>query len=115
MIAVTDEQKRVIESQGFMVIEFKLWCNKKLADVFHGIYDVWNSIKMFLQSKIFEAFNKAVKHLAERINTALKSCIQQICDLNSIEKPKFQFVRTLGTKYSFAYKRVTIYHCRNNC
>ena len=114
IVTVTDEQKKVIESQGFTVIEFKMFC-KKLADVFHGICDVWNSIKMFLQSKIFEVFNNTVRYFGEWIKTALRYCTQQICDLNSIEKPKYQFVKKLGTKYDFIYKRVTIYHCRNNC
>lgn len=114
IVTVTDEQKKVIESQGFTVIEFKMFC-KKMADVFHGICDVWNLIKMFLQSKIFEVFNNTVRYFEERIKSALRYCTQQICDLNSIEKPKYQFVKKLGTKYDFIYKRVTIYHCRNNC
>ena len=28
ILNVTNEQKHVIESQGFMVVEFKLWCRK---------------------------------------------------------------------------------------
>lgn len=113
MISITEEQKKVIESQGFMVVEFKLWC-KKLTDVVHRICDTWSAIIVFLQDKISKAF-ESINCLAERIEMELRPFINQLCELDSIEKPKFQFVRVLGTKYRCDYARVTIYHCRNNC
>ncbi len=117
MITITDEQKRMIESQGFMVVEFKLWCKKLqsvMEDAIHKLCDVYNAIILFLQDKMLKAF-ESINYLAERIKMGLRPFINQLSKVDSIEKPKFQFVRELGTKYRCDYACVTIYHCRNNC
>ena len=113
MISITEEQKKVIESQGFMVVEFKLWC-KKLTYAVHRIRDTWSAIIVFLKDKIFKAV-ESIGLFAERMVTKLGTFIDQQWDADGIEKPKFQFIRVLGTKYRCDYARVTIYHCRNNC
>jgi hypothetical protein len=117
MITITDEQKRMIELQGFMVVEFKLWCKKLqsvMADAIHKLCDVYNAIILFLQDKMLNAF-EGIKYLAERIEMESRPFTNQLCKEDDIEKPRFQFVRVLGTKYRCDYARVTIYHCRNNC
>lgn len=113
MISITDKQKKIIESRGFMVVEFKLWC-KKLTDAVHGLRDTWSAIIVFLQDKMLKAFD-SLNYLAERIEMGLRPFINRLCKVGSIEKPEFQFVRMLGTEYRCDYTRVTIYHCRNNC
>ena len=113
MISITDKQKKIIESRGFMVVEFKLWC-EKLTDAVHGLRDTWSAIIAFLQDKMLKAF-ESLNYLAERIEMELRPFTNQLCKVGSIEKPEFQFVRMLGTEYRCDYTRVTIYHCRNNC
>ena len=45
ILNVTEEQKKVIEEHGHMVIEFKKWC----SDISVRITDVWNAIIFYLQ------------------------------------------------------------------
>lgn len=93
MISITDKQKKIIESRGFMVVEFKLWC-KKLTDAVHGLRDMWSAIIVFLQDKMLKAFD-SLNYLAERIEMELRPFIDRLCKVGSIEKPEFQFVRML--------------------
>lgn len=113
MISITEDQKKVIESQGFMVVEFKLWC-RKLTDAVHRICDTWSTIIVFLQDKVSKAV-ESIGLLAGRMATKLRTFINQQWYADGIEKPKFQFIRVLGIKYRCDYARVIIYHCRNNC
>ena len=58
ILNVTEEQKKVIESQGYMVIEFKLWYRKlgeMLIDYVRRWIDTWKAIMLFLQEKIAKA------------------------------------------------------------
>lgn len=113
MITITDKQKRMIESQGFMVVEFKLWCKKLqsvMADAIHRLSDVYNAIILFLQDKMLRAF-ESIHSLAERISMELKSCI----DREHRAIANYPFIKKLGNKYKCNYVPVTIYHCRNNC
>lgn len=69
VLNVTEEQKKVIESQGYMVVEFKLWCKKlteQLTDFAHILIDAWKAIVLFLQDMMLKAFD-SMKSLADRI------------------------------------------------
>lgn len=52
VINVTEQQKKIIESQGYMVIEFKAWV-KKMLEWFRkwseAVLDTWNMILGFLE------------------------------------------------------------------
>lgn len=117
MIVITEVQKRVIESQGFMVVDFKLWC-KKIQNVItagiHTLCNMWEAMVVFLQDKMCNAFDSIIQ-VAQRISEELRPYIYKIRDLDNIQKPKFQLVKKIGQKYRCEYTRVTIYHCRNNC
>ena len=69
VLKVTEEQKKVIESQGYMVVEFKLWYKKlteQLTDFAHRLIDAWQAIVLFLQDMMYKAFD-SMKSLADRI------------------------------------------------
>lgn len=118
MIIITDEQKKVIESQGYMVVQFKLWYKKlteQLTYFAHGLIDYWKAIVLFLQNMILKAFD-SMKSLSERIMEEYRPFLDTIePEYNNDPRRKYKFVRSLGRKYEFNYSSVTIYHCRNNC
>ncbi len=114
VINVTEQQKKLIESQGYMVVEFKVWA-KKLIDVVWKIgtqmIDTYRTIIVFLQEMAFKVFDN-LKDLAEHF----KPYTERLEDIDYQEKKKYLFVRSLGRKYSpnFSYK--VIYHrCRDRC
>lgn len=44
---VSEDQKKVIESQGYMVVEFKLWCRKlckMILEYTEKVIDNWKAI-----------------------------------------------------------------------
>ena len=52
VLNVTEEQKKLIESQGYMVVEFKAWFRKlweMLIDYVRIWIDTWKAIALFLQ------------------------------------------------------------------
>lgn len=52
VLNVTEKQKKLIESQGYMVVEFKLWYRKlgeMLIDYVRRWIDTWKAIILFLQ------------------------------------------------------------------
>ena len=118
VLNVTEEQKKVIESQGYMVVEFKLWYRKlveMLIDYVRRWIDTWKAIMLFLQEKIFKAFD-TFEDLAERISMELKPYVNRLKDVYCEERQKHPFIRSLGRKYqpNFSYK--VIYHrCRDRC
>ena len=60
ILNVTEEQKKVIESQGYMVIEFKLWYRKLgdyLTEYVRGFNDMSEVILLFLEEKAHNAFD----------------------------------------------------------
>ena len=47
ILNVSEEQKKIIESQGYMVVEFKLWCrklHKTLLEYAKIVIDTWRAI-----------------------------------------------------------------------
>lgn len=119
VLNVTEEQKKIIESQGYMVVEFKLWC-KKLSEHFEEylqrVIDSMKAVMLFLQDMMFRAF-ASVKEISGRILEELRPIIDRLEPEYDYEpRRKYQFVRSLGRKYEVNYSRVTIYHrCRDRC
>lgn len=121
VLNVTEEQKKLIESQGYMVVAFKSWCKKlseRLSEALYRAIDSTKAVILFLQDMMFRAFD-SFKELADRISQELKPYIEYLkpeCDFDYEPRKKYPFVRSLGRKYqpNFSYK--VIYHrCRDRC
>lgn len=120
VLNVTEEQKKLLESEGYMVVEFKAWYRKlgsMLIDYARRVIDTWKAIMLFLQEKIVKAFDVVICSL-ETIFDKISPYIEQLdyvyVDYDRCKK--YQFVRSLGRKYqpNFSYK--VIYHrCRDRC
>lgn len=118
ILNVTNEQKKLIESQGFMVIEFKLWYRKlgeMLLKYTPKIIDTWKAIVLFLQDKTLKAF-ESLANLAERMSQELESC-SKFYDYNLYEeRPKYPFIRFIGKEYRPNFNNKVVYHrCRDRC
>ena len=118
VLNVTEEQKKVIESQGYMVVEFKLWFRKlgeMLIDYVRRWIDTWKATILFLQEKMFKAFD-TFEDLAERISMELKPYVERLDDVYCEERKKYPFIRSLGRKYQPNFNYKVIYHrCRDRC
>lgn len=118
VLNVTEEQKKVIESQGYMVVEFKLWFRKignMLIDYARRVIDTWKAIISFLQEMAFKAFDN-LKDLSERFALELKPYSERLEDIDFSERQKFPYVRSLGRKYQPNFCHRVIYHrCRDRC
>ena len=118
IINVTEQQKRLIESQGYMVVEFKAWakrlseCLQELADRF---VDIWEQIYCFLQEKIcrvLDSWKLFIDEACEDIDlfASVEECLNY--ELNR----KYSFVRSLGRTYRLNFSNRVIYHrCRDRC
>ncbi len=54
ILNVSEEQKKIIESQGYMVVEFKLWCRKlgkMILEYTEKVIDTWRVIILFIQNR----------------------------------------------------------------
>ena len=118
ILNVTEEQKKLLESQGYMVVEFKLWFRKlgeMLIDYVRRWIDTWKAIVLFLQEKMFKAFD-TFEDLAERISMELKPYVEQLEDVNHREHREHEFVRSLCKTYRLNLSKNVIYHrCRDRC
>ena len=118
VLNVTEEQKKVIESQGYMVVEFKLWYKKLLDFAWEWgirITDTLKAIISFLQEMAFKAFDN-LKDLVERFSLEFKQLSERLEDIDYSEKQKYTFVRSLGRKYKPNFSHRVIYHrCRDRC
>ena len=59
VLNVTEEQKKVIESQGYMVVQFKLWCKKLMERIevaFRMLVDDMKKFFLFCRGNKFEEF-----------------------------------------------------------
>lgn len=114
---VSEEQKKFIESQGHMVVEFKLWCrklSKAILEYATKVIDTWRAIILFLQEQTIKAF-KHIKDLVERISNDLAPYMKQLEHVDR-EKEKYPFVRSLGRVHEVNVSRKVIYHrCRDRC
>ena len=114
ILNVTNEQKNVIESQGFMVVEFKLWY-RKLGEVLFEctkrIINTWKAIILFIQEKMNRVFD-ALKDFADKI----KPCIEELQEFEYEERPKYPYIRSIGKEYRPNFNNKVVYHrCRDRC
>ena len=120
ILNVTEEQKKLLESQGYMVVEFKSWYRKIgniVIDYARRVIDTREAIVLFLQEKIVKALD-VVRCSLEMICDKISPYIEQLdyVYVDYDKRKKYQFVRSLGRKYqpNFSYK--VIYHrCRDRC
>lgn len=119
VLNVTEEQKKLIESQGYMVVEFKLWCEKlleHLGEVFQRVIDGLKGVILFLQDMMFKVFD-SFKEPASRIWEVYKPYIDDIKpEFGHESREKYPFVRSLRRKYQPNFSHKVIYHrCRDRC
>ena len=117
IINVTEEQKKLIESQGYMVVEFKLW-HKKIIELIieyaSRVIDTWKQIILFLQDKILKAFDR-IKELSFTIAEDFKSFNDNLESVYDTCK-KYAFVRELGNKnYRCFFHKKKIRRARSCC
>ena len=118
ILNVTEEQKKLIESQGYMVVEFKLWYRKlgeMLIDYVRRWIDTWKAIMLFLQEKVFNVYDTIID-FSERLLMEFKPYVEQLELLNSKEHIEYEFVRTLCKTYRLNLSKKVVYHrCRDRC
>lgn len=118
VLNVTEEQKKVIESQGYMVVEFKLWYRKlgeMLIDYVRRWIDTWKAIILFLQEKIAKVVDTLVD-FSERLFAEFKPYVEQLENVNRREHREYEFVRSLCNIYRLNLNKKVVYHrCRDRC
>ena len=118
VLNVTEEQKKLLESQGYMVVEFKSWYRKlgsMLIDYARRAIDTWEAIVLFLQEKIANVVDTLVD-FSECLSTELKPYVEQFENVNRIEHREYEFVRSLCKIYRLNLSKKVIYHrCRDRC
>lgn len=117
IINVTEDQKKVIESQGYMVIEFKKWANETIEKLIawgYKVVDTFTLIYNYLEQmefRVLNCFERFGIELSKRFKV-----IEEECDWRIEPSMKYPFIRQLGRKYEVRYQNPIIYHrCRNNC
>lgn len=117
ILNVTNEQKKLIESQGFMVVEFKLWYRKlgeMILEYAVKVIDTWKAIVLFIQEQAIKAF-KHIKDFVEQLSNELEPYMNSL-DYMDCEKKKYLFVRSLGRAYEANVRGKVIYHrCGDRC
>ena len=101
ILNVTEEQKKLIESQGYMVVEFKAWFRKfgeMLIDYVRRWIDTWKTIMLFMQEKIAKAVDTLIC-FPERLLEEFKPYVEQLEYVNSREHREYEFVRSLCKTY----------------
>lgn len=108
-INITQEQKEIIESKGFMVVQVKLLILKTRA--------IQEKVRQRARM-IREKMQKAVENMAERVKKILKPIREKMSlDLIWVLEPRdrYKVVKALGLNYKAYFNRKGPYHCRNNC
>lgn len=123
IVNVTEEQKRVIESQGFMVIEYKKWCYD-LEPLFKGlgmgVIEFCRKVFLFFED-MARKINKVMISLADsfaEIEMRLKDAFEFIGreDFYIDDRLKYKFVRSIGNIRELHFDNRVIYHrCRDRC
>lgn len=117
VLNVSEEQKMVIESKGYMVVEFKLWCRKlgeMLLEYDAKVIDTRRAITLFLQECVIKVF-KHIKDFIQQISNELEPYVKQL-EYADREKEKYPFVRSIGRTHEANARRKVIYHrCRDRC
>ena len=118
ILNVTEEQKKLIESQGYMVVEFKAWFRKfgeMLIDYVRRQIDTWKAIMLFMQEKIAKAVDTLIC-FSERLLMEFKPYVEQLEDVNRREYREYEFVRSLCKTYRLNLSKKVVYHrCRDRC
>ena len=118
VLNVTEEQKKLLESQGYMVAEFKAWFGKfgeMLIDYVRRWINTWKAIILFLQEKIAKAVDTLVD-FSERLLAELKPYVEQLEYVNRREHREYEFVRSLCKTYRLKMRKKVVYHrCRDRC
>lgn len=124
VINVTEQQKNFIESQGYMVVEFKARVKKHIefvsrwsSRVIQAIENVWNLIISFLEQmeiqKIFKRLSFEFMEIVNKVKDVVDNPIPQFA---YEEREKYPFVRSIGRKYEPRYRQpIYLHRCRNNC
>lgn len=114
---VSEDQKKVIELQGYMVVEFKLWYRKlgeMILEYAVKVIDTWKAIVLFIQEQAIKAF-KHIKDFVEQLSNELEPYMNSL-DYIDCEKKKYLFVRSLGRAYEANVRGKVIYHrCMDRC
>ena len=118
VLNVTKEQKKAIESQGYMVVEFKAWYKKlgeMLIDHARRWIDTWKAIVLFLQEKISKVVDTFID-FSERLLVEFKPYVEQLEYVDHREHREYEFVRSLCKTYRLNLIKKVIYHrCRDRC
>ena len=118
ILNVTEEQKKLIESQGYMVVEFKLWYRKlgeMLIDYVRRLIDTCKAIVLFLQEKIAKAVD-TLADFSERLFAEFKPYVEQLEYVNRREHREYEFVRSLCNTYRLNLSKKVVYHrCSDRC
>ena len=118
ILNVTEEQKKLLESQGYMVVEFKLWFRKfgeMLIDYVRRWIETWKAIMLFLQEQIVKAVD-ALVCLSERLLVEFKPYMEQLENINHNEHIEYEFVRSLCKTYRLNLSKKVVYNrCRDRC
>lgn len=117
VLNVSEEQKKIIESQGYMVVEFKLWyrkLGKMILEYTEKVIDTWRAIVLFIQEHAIKVF-KHIKDFMEQLSNELEPYMNSL-DYMNCEKEKYPFVRSIGRTHEANARRKVIYHrCRDRC
>lgn len=108
-INITQEQKEIIESKGFMVVQVKWWILKTRA--------IREEVRQRARM-IREKMQKAVENIAKIMNEFLKPIREKMSlDLIWMLEPRdrYKVVKALGLNYKAYFNKKGPYHCRNNC
>lgn len=118
ILNVTEEQKKLIESQGYMVVEFKAWFRKfgeMLIDYVRRWIDTWKAIVLFLQEKIAKGVDAFID-FSKRLLMEFKPYVERLEYVNSREHREYEFVRSLCKTYRLNLSKKVIYHrCMDRC
>lgn len=116
ILNVTNEQKKLIESQGYMVVEFKLWLKRFVelyGESFIRVSNEFRLICVFLN-------RMAIKSSLEQLKEKFQEISESFSDFSKVilfdETPKYPFVRELGNKnYRCFVQRKKIRRARSCC
>lgn len=113
VLNVTEEQKKVIEEHGHMVIEFKKWCR----DISVRITDIWNAIMFYLQQFVERVLIPCLDKLFDDCKEIF-TIGERFFDKEVLfsERLKYPFVRSIGRKYQPNFRcKVICHRCRDRC
>lgn len=122
ILNVTEEQKKVIESQGYMVVEFKAWAKKvieRLAEWTKQVVDTFRLIVEFIREMALKCVEKPREFnfsLIEKWNPVARYLDECGIEFDYEPRRKYSFVRSIDRLYRPNFRNRVIYHrCRDRC